>query len=139
MIGALRRLFSREPPRGKALGRAGERLAERHLRRRGYRLLARNLEVGPGEADLVFESPRDRAIVVVEVKTRVMTGEPGPFRPEANIDAAKRRKLVQVARSVAVRLKATDRLLRIDVVAVDWRPRGGHEIRHYENAVTGNP
>jgi len=138
VIEALRRLFARPAPAGKALGRWGERHAERHLKRRGYRLVARNFQVGPGEADLVFDDPKSNALVIVEVKTRVGTTEPGAFRPEANIDGAKRRKLVQVARAAASRLNAKDRLLRIDVIAVEWKSRGQHTVRHYENAVTGN-
>lgn len=138
MIRAIRRLLAREPPSGKALGRAGERVAERHLKRLGYRLIARNLVVGPGEADLVFDDPKSNALVVVEVKTRVVTEPSAAFRPEANIDGAKRRKLVQVARAVASRIGAKNRPLRIDVVAIDWRERGRHSVRHYENAVTGN-
>ena len=136
MIQSLRAWFRGAPPEGKALGRAGERLAARELRRRRYRLMARNLTVAPGEADLVFTAPDGRTLVIVEVKTRLATDHPGAIRPEANIDAAKRRKLVQVARAVVARLGAQDRPLRIDVVAIDWRPGGRHSVRHYENAVT---
>ncbi len=50
------------------LGRTGERLAERHLRRSGYRLLARNFRAAGAEIDLV--AAEGDTIVFVEVKTR---------------------------------------------------------------------
>ena len=46
----------------------GERLALRHYRRRGYRLLAANTRVGRYELDLVLR--RGRRILVVEVKEK---------------------------------------------------------------------
>ena len=49
----------------------GERLALRHYRLRGYRLLASNARVGRYELDLVLR--RGRRILVVEVKEK--TGE----------------------------------------------------------------
>ena len=47
----------------------GERVALRHYRVRGYRLLAANARVGHYELDLVLR--RGRRIVVVEVKEKV--------------------------------------------------------------------
>lgn len=52
----------------KLLGKKGERLAERYLRKQGYRLLKRNFRTPYGEADLIF-SFKDE-VVFVEVKTR---------------------------------------------------------------------
>lgn len=52
----------------QALGRRGERLAARHLRARGFRLLARNARTARGEIDLIaFDGA---TLVFVEVKTR---------------------------------------------------------------------
>lgn len=51
-----------------ALGRWGERVAERHYRRDGYRVLARNWRCGSGEIDLILEHAG--TIVFCEVKTR---------------------------------------------------------------------
>jgi putative endonuclease len=51
-----------------ALGRSGEDLAERYLRRKGYRILGRNIRTPYGELDLVAR--RRGCIVFVEVKTR---------------------------------------------------------------------
>jgi putative endonuclease len=137
----LARLALRRTLTGKALGRAGERLAERHLRKQGYTLLARNVVVAPGEADLVCAAPDGVTLVIVEVKTRVVASKAGEgtragaIAPEANIHAHKRRKLRQVTRAVAARPDWRGRPVRIDVVAVEWSPSGQHVIRHHVSAV----
>lgn len=126
------RLLRRREPRN--LGRAGERAAARWLSKRGYRVLARNMHVGVGEADIVCEAPDRRTIVIVEVKTRRTRASDG-FAPEVAVGAAKSRKLVQVAQSLIKQRGWTDRPVRIDVAAVTWAPRGGFEVRYLESAV----
>jgi len=129
----------RRPPAGRRdpLGPAGERLAARHLRRAGYRVLRRNLFVGPGEADLICLDPDARTIVLVEVKTR-RTPSDGAREsppPEAAITAAKRRKLLGIAKAAAKSEGWLDRPLRIDVVAVVWPARGRAAVRHHRDVV----
>ena len=51
-----------------ALGRRGERIAERYLRRKGYRILERNFRGAGAEIDLVAMD--GETLVFVEVKTR---------------------------------------------------------------------
>ncbi len=121
---------------GRALGPSGERLAARFLRRSGYKLLARNQRTGVGEADLVCLGPDRRTLVIVEVKTRLAGADGRAARPEDAITAHKRRKLVQVAMSIARARGWRDKPLAIDVVAIDWRESGDHAVRHYPRAVT---
>jgi len=129
------RLLGRSPGPASATGRRGERLAAKHLKRAHYRVLARNLRTPVGEADLVCLAPDRRTLVVVEVKTRVGADAPAP---EDSITAHKRRKLVQVARSIADRRGVRGAPIRIDVVAVELDARGRADaIRHHEDAVTG--
>lgn len=133
MLDWFRQLFRLPPPRGRALGAAGERVAARFLKRAGYRLVARNVEVKGGEADLIFVAPDRSTIVFVEVKTRLahdLTGRP-TYKPEVNIDARKRGTMLRAARTIAKRRRWTDRPLRIDVVAVEWSRHGKHVIRHH--------
>lgn len=118
----------------KDLGRAGERRAARYLKRRGYRVLGRNVRVNVGEADLVCEAPDKRTIVIVEVKTRRAKAAE-TFAPETAVNPAKARKLLQVAQSLMKRNNWHDRPVRIDVVGVVWPDRGRPEIRHLESCV----
>ena len=121
------------------LGPMGERVAARHLRRRGYRVLGRNLMTRFGEADLLCEGPC-RCVVVVEVKARRFRQGVPP--PEASVTQTKRRKLVRVLEHLAKQNGWSDRPRRIDVVSVEfharrWLPPRA-TVRHFENAVMGN-
>src|SRR5438874_210725 len=80
---------------GQAMGRRGEDLAHRYLRRQGYTIVARNyrLAAGDAEADLIARQGDD--MVIVEVKTRA-TGEYGP--PDRAIGPDKQRHLLRIAR-----------------------------------------
>ena len=118
------------------LGRAGERVAARWLRRRGYRVLARNVHVGVGEADIVCLAPDKETIVIVEVKTRRVRDGTAGFGPEVAVGSAKSRKLVQVAQAAMKKHAWQGRPVRIDVVAVSYPARGRPSVRHHESAVT---
>lgn len=121
----------------KPLGAVGEALAVRYLRRRGYRILARNVRSAIGELDLIALAPDRRTIVFIEVKARRAPTEQHADSqppPEANITARKRAKLVTLARAESRRRDWNDRPKRIDVVAVTLRGRSP-AIRHFENAV----
>lgn len=123
----------------RLLGRAGERAAARLLRRAGYRILGRNVRVRIGEADIVCVAPDRRTIVVVEVKTRrTAAASPGTtwLPPEASVHRRKRAKLISVTRYLARANGWTSRPLRIDVIGVEWPPRGRPVLRHHIGAVT---
>jgi len=52
----------------QALGKLGERIAERWLRKHGYTILARRFKFGRRDIDLVAQ--RDATVAFVEVKAR---------------------------------------------------------------------
>lgn len=132
--GWLDRVLGRERGPASALGRRGERLAGKHLKRAGYRVLARNLRTPTGEADLVCLAPDRRTVVVVEVKTRVAGQGPAP---EESVTAHKRRKLAQVAESIASRRGVREAPIRVDVIGIELDGHG-HVValRHHEDAVS---
>jgi len=100
-------------------GAAGERAAERELKRRRMLLLERNVRAGGGEIDLVALD-RD-TLVFIEVKSRSSAafGEPA----EA-VDAAKRTRIVRAARAFMKRKGLLDRPRRYDVAAVMLDEKG---------------
>ncbi len=112
------------------LWKRGERLAARFLKRRGFRILHRNLTVGRDEADLVAVAPDGRTLVIVEVKTRA---DPEAW-PEEAIGRDKRSKLARLAARLSSRPEFRDRPLRFDVVAVTLPPDARPHVRHYEHA-----
>lgn len=119
-------------------GARGERIAARHLRKQGYRVLQRNLRTAVGEVDLLCLAPDRRTVVIVEVKTRSADGGKGhrsALPPELALNPAKKRKLLAIASDLIRRKKWQGRAVRIDLVAIDLRPGERAEVRHHINAV----
>ena len=120
-----------KPPLDKAkLGPWGEKCAERLLKRKGLKTLARNVSCKTGELDLVMVDT-DGTLVFVEVKTR---GDEGFAPAEAAITQAKKRRMVRAVHYFLTCHDLQDRPCRFDVVAIVLNPSGRPEIRHYENA-----
>lgn len=126
----------------RTTGRAGERLAVRHLRGQHYRVIGRNVRLRVGEADIVCEAPDRRTIVIVEVKARVRRADQPAagtrILPEENVGTHKQHKLRQVAESLARLNGWQDRPIRIDVIAVEFdaeSPRAKPTLRHLKDAV----
>jgi putative endonuclease len=119
-------------------GDHGERVAARHLRQQGMRILARQHQSRLGEIDLIaLDGPW---LVFVEVKTR-RSNVAG--RPEEAVTPAKQRQLTRLALEYLKRRRwLGKRPARFDVVAVTW-PTGSSlpEIVHFRNAFepTGIP
>ncbi len=96
------------------LGRRGERAAEKHLRRSGYRIVARNYRAAGAEIDLVAMD--GETLVFVEVKTRRRL-EAGT--PEEAVDERKQKRMRRAAEIFATRYRADDITMRFDIIAVD--------------------
>jgi len=86
----------------------GERIAARHYRLRGYRILAANVRAGGNELDLIVR--RGSRLVFVEVKERADQSFGGPI---AAVDREKRRR---VRRAAAAWLHANPQPVGLDVV-----------------------
>ena len=112
----------------QAFGELGERIAERWLRRRGWRVVQRRFRTGHRDIDLVVE--RDGTVAFVEVKARKGAEFGGP------VQAVNYRKRKQLERSAMVwidRHGQEAESYRFDVVGVLLN---GAEVRicHVENA-----
>lgn len=97
------------------LGSRGERLAERYLRRLGYRILARNLRTQLGELDLVAEE--GGVLVFIEVKTRTSADKGQPWEA---VHHSKQRRMTRLAVGYLKQHDLLDRPARFDVVAITW-------------------
>jgi putative endonuclease len=92
----------------------GERIAARHYRLRGYRILGANVVAGGNELDLVAR--RGRRLVFVEVKERARDGYGGPV---GAVDREKRRRVRRAAASWLQAHPETASLeIRFEVAAV---------------------
>ena len=130
LVQSIAALFSRFARRNSgadprhALGRRGEKLAEKYLRKHGCKILRRNFRAkGGGEVDLVLRDIAEKTLVFAEVKTRT-SDESG--RPA---DAVDRDKEALIARGARAWLKLLDRPevnFRFDIVEVvigEGKPR----------------
>ncbi|MGB8412713.1 MAG: YraN family protein [Candidatus Binatus sp.] len=97
-----------------ALGRRGERAAERYLRRNGYRIVARNYRAAGAEIDLVAID--GETLVFVEVKTRRSRAAGAP---EEAVDERKQTRMRRAAEVFAARYRADEMEMRFDIIAVD--------------------
>ena len=111
------------------MGRKGERAAARYLRRRRYRILARNYRCVAGEIDLI--ASQDATIIFIEVKTR----QPDEGRDDRlPVRNEQRRRITRAARYFLTHPAAADRPYRFDVISVAFSSRGKPQIEHFEDA-----
>jgi putative endonuclease len=96
------------------LGRMGERAAEKHLRRNGFRIVARNFRAAGAEIDIVAMD--GDTLVFVEVKTRQSFAAGAP---EEAVDSRKQTRMRRAAQAFATRYRADEYDMRFDIVAID--------------------
>lgn len=101
----------------KEIGKKGEELAIRFLKKNGYRILKKNYVCKLGEMDIIA---RDKdTLVFIEVKTRT-SNLFGP--PQMAVNLSKQTKLSKVALNFLKENKIEDIKARFDVVAIEIRP-----------------
>ena len=118
------------------LGLRGENAAARFLRRKRYKIVARQDRVKLGEIDLVAVD--GETIVFVEVKTRT-DWQAG--HPTEAVTADKQRRITGAALAFLRSHNLLEYAARFDVVAVTWpHDVASPKIEHYEDAFepTGN-
>ena len=115
----------------KDVGDIGEKIAARHLRRCGYRILKRNCHCGKNELDIIASNKK--YIVFAEVKTRRASAL---YAPREAVTAAKQRRILQTA-AIYLSTHAVELQPRFDVIEVitpDDSPMKVEEINHIMGA-----
>jgi len=122
--------LARKPWWRRWFGTRAERAAARYLRRQGCRILTRNYTCPLGELDVVALD--GDCIVFVEVRS---TGTADATRPAESVDAAKQRRLTDLALHYLQQRRLLGHSARFDVLAVSW-PADRREplITHYRHA-----
>ena len=125
----LRRWWHREPrPLHLVHGELGERVARKHLKRKGLKFLTANFRTDRGEIDLVM---RDHdCLVFIEVKTR---SSEEWTRPAAAVDASRRGRLTRGGLDYLRLLKNPPIKVRFDIVEVLLENSAVREVRHLPN------
>ncbi len=111
------------------LGRSGEQIAAKYLRKKGFRILEQNYRTRAGEIDIIAKI--GEVIVFTEVKTRK-----GKFldSPLAAVTIQKQRQISKVALEYLKNEDLFDMDGRFDVIAVEVRPLRPPHIEHIEYA-----
>ncbi|MBC8203404.1 MAG: YraN family protein [Planctomycetes bacterium] len=114
----------------KSTGEQGEKLASRFLRKKGWRIVKRNLRVDKDEIDILAVSPKGETLALVEVRA---TENPSKD-PRVTVGHEKRRCM----RRAAAKLRAVATFhgcnVRIDLITVNLGcspPR----IAYYESTI----
>ncbi|MFA5069756.1 MAG: YraN family protein [Patescibacteria group bacterium] len=108
------------------LGFIGEKIAEKYLLHKGYRIRQKNFRVREGEIDLIAEF-RDE-LVFVEVKTRT-SWLFGP--PEQAVDFKKRQKYAAVIEKYLEKNQIEKAAWRFEIISLTFcRPVKKIIIRH---------
>lgn len=119
----------------KKLGDFGEGIASAYLRKKGYKVLAKNFKRKWGEIDIVAQNKG--RIIFVEVKTIL---EQEGFLPEDEIDWKKKKQLIKMAQIYLSENKIPlSHPYQIDILAIeitsDFKKA---KIRHHKNAIEDN-
>ena len=114
---------------GRLFGQTAETEAERYLRRKGYRILARNARSSSGEIDLVAQS--GDVLVFVEVKARSSSEFGGAV---AAVDGQKQHRLVRLAAQYLAQHRLRNQSCRFDVVLCEGDPEHPRIAEHLEHA-----
>ncbi len=112
----------------KELGKKGEEVALRFLKKKGYRIIEQNYVCKMGEMDLIAKEKDTLAFI--EVKTRTSTAF-GP--PQLAVNSSKQRQLSKVALYFLKEKKLEDVKARFDVVAIILG-QNGEEIELIKDA-----
>jgi putative endonuclease len=115
--------------RRRLVGQEGEAAAEQYLRRKGYRILSRNVRSSLGELDLVVED--GSVLVFVEVKARRTDEFGGAVHA---VHRQKQKKLIQLASQYLSRHHFSHRPCRFDVVLLQETGDMHSQIEHVQNA-----
>lgn len=108
-------------------GKAGEELAVKYLRSKGYTILETNWRRGRNEIDIVAET--SDCLVIVEVKTRHSTDFGAP---ESFVNLQKQKLLIRAANAYIFR-NAVTKETRFDIISIVLTNRNT-DINHIVDA-----
>ena len=120
----------------RVTGNFGEGEAAKLLKKKGYKILAKNHVEGDGEIDIIAAD--SEFTVFVEVKTRKY-GVDNPVEPRAasSVTPEKQRRIIKAAKTYLA-YNPTNKKIRFDVIEVyydiDGKKRRVREINHLESA-----
>ena len=114
------------------VGKLGEKLARKFLKKRGYHIRETNFRCREGEIDIIAQ--KKDCLVFIEVRTK-SNSDFGT--PEESITLAKKKRLIALASAYINTHQSLSSLWRIDVVAIEIDQNGKTKrIELIENATS---
>ena len=113
----------------KILGTKGERIAEKFLKKNGFKIVEKNYKNRYGEIDIVASD--DDYLVFVEVKTKSCADF---SEPETWVDFKKQNQLNKMANFYLSEKDIRDVNCRFDVIGITLEKDNKEKIVHIENA-----
>jgi putative endonuclease len=95
------------------LGREGEALAVKELKKQSYRIIEKNFHSSRGEVDIIAK--KKGVLVFIEVKARSNENFGTPFDA---VDQRKQKRIIHAAKTYLLKKGLTDVRVRFDVVGV---------------------
>ncbi len=114
----------------ESLGKRGEKLASKFLRKQGCRILAHNYRCPAGEADIIALDGGD-TLVFAEVKTRSSDFHTDP---QSAVNADKQRRLRNVVKYFLDARRCEDLNVRFDVISIVIRDGSQPQIEYIKDA-----
>ncbi|MEK7603644.1 MAG: YraN family protein [Patescibacteria group bacterium] len=112
-------------------GSFAEGLAEKFLKDRGYKILARNYRKPWGEVDIIAE--KEEILIFVEVKGSDSPASKG-FEPEKRVNNDKIKRIKRAAQTYVQQNNLDDTSWQIDIIAIELnKDRGTAKITHFKN------
>ncbi len=112
----------------KTVGRAGENAVAKYVKRKGFKVVAKNLTTPFGELDLIATD--GEYVVFIEVKTRSNASYGAPSEA---VDYIKRKHMIASAKHYLQTTEKTESYSRFDVAEV-FCNNGKYEINYIEDA-----
>lgn len=112
-------------------GAAGEVMAARYLRKKGYTLIAANYRTRFGEIDIIAADKKYIAFVEVKLRSRAAI-----YTPEEAVTPLKQQKIVKAAMQY-LQMHPSDLQPRFDVIAIvadDRDPMKARSLEHLKAA-----
>jgi putative endonuclease len=97
----------------KELGKKGEEVALRFLKKKGYRIIEKNYVCKMGEMDIIAREKDTLAFIEVKTRTSMRFGP-----PQLAVNPSKQRQLSKVALNYLNETRLNDVKARFDVVAI---------------------
>jgi putative endonuclease len=117
------------------VGKLGEKVARKFLKKRGYRIRETGFRCPHGEIDIVAQQKDYLVFVEVRTKSSLDFGT-----PEESITQAKKKKLIASALTYISTHQKLPSSWRIDVVAIELDDKGKTKrIELIENAIEQDP